>query len=242
MKKAILRGLWLTIFIGIFGWASTAICSPIPYNFSEYHHYWGLDGEWLEEYVSQIPPSNFSAVATGSHGIVTTAMVETTFRFIASFQSISIEYDYEYTAYADIGITGAASSSVSLGAYLIDLDTGVKIWSDGAWASGSQIENPTSNEGYGYGPPSGSPGGAGSGTINEILTLIPEHEYELFFSISADSWCWGYEPAFASGEISNLQIDAVPIPSALLLLGSGLIPLALYGRGKVGPPELTQKT
>jgi hypothetical protein len=223
MKKEFLRGLWLATIIAILGWASTAMCSPISFTFSEYHVWSGWapyekEPYWEEDLKSPVPPvmaskgqgsanvksaSNFAAESS----TIGRARLETTLRFIATFPSISIGYDYDYASSEHARSGDYASSSVDIQARLNDLTTGDDIWSEGYGANGT---------------------GKGSASISETLNLTSEHEYELFFSIFSKTTTSYSVTSYAisSGEISNLQIEAVPIPSTLLLLCSGILGLS----------------
>jgi len=83
-----------------------------------------------------------------------------------------------------------------------------------------------------------------SGSFDEYFALTEGNDYELCFSLSPyrldngewDDWPMleayveGNAYAYAYSDFSNVKIEAVPLPSAVLLLGSGLIGLVVLRR------------
>jgi hypothetical protein len=224
----------IVLFVGVFGWASNLMASVIPYSFNEYDaSAYANFGLTIATDTKPSPPVNASAADGGGFGIASAlntsnflaestgrsaanagASMEATFKFTSTFPAMSLKYDY--SLYATSGMDGGKAEG-SINSYLKDLNSGLTIWSDNPI-----VKAETTFQNLGIGETDTE-----SGSIEEFLPLALGHDYELFLSCMT----YGEGPAamFATGyakvEINNLAVTAVPIPSALLLLSSGLVGL-----------------
>jgi hypothetical protein len=222
MKKALMKRFLIVLFVGVMGWASAAMSSPISYTFTEYRAFAdSSSGDWLYEDIKPVPPvSAFGyASATASNFVAESHMgypdslLEVILRFTATLPRLIVEYDTSYLSEARTGTDGYAEAHAWILTTLKDLTMGVSIWDDGTGANAFFDDFFSDN-----------------GTTNESIILTPGHDYELFFSISCETTSGVGDLAFAEGKISNLQIDAVPISGTFCLLGSGLLSIIGWRR------------
>jgi hypothetical protein len=129
--------------------------------------------------------------------------------FTADFPAVKLYFDYDYriSGSGEIYTTG-----VIVYTYLRDVDTGSFVWED-------YYDFYYGDETTVY-----------TGTINEEIILISGHQYELGLELYNQAYAYlDGESALAFAEITNLSLDAVPLPSTLLLLGTGLLGLGALG-------------
>jgi hypothetical protein len=219
-------------------WASGLQAAPIAYYSTQFSAV--ISGyEYIED-IKPLPPveattslgfllkasapdtANFSAnygvyADWGGQG----ASVGAVYNFTATFLAIRIQYDYDLNAEAHGGISLAAASA-GIASSLYDSTAGIYIWTDnqGVFAT-EQMSN------------TWIPSDSKTGTMDQILMLTFGNNYELTLSGFVSGVPGISGGSSASMQMQNIQIDAVPLPSALLLLGSGLLRLANYRRRKL---------
>jgi len=247
-QKILLAGL----FVGVLGWAASATAAPIPYTFTWYTAHAETDGGISEQtypyffpllvdstdYYSFFGPTVAHAEAPDSSHFYASSysvsdspssFLQATFQFTSTFPAIRIQYDFNLSAYAVLNTFGlpefsTASGEGAINSFLMDTTTGLTIWRDDQIVTVSV---------FGPGPPFDENGG-NSGSTDEILALTLGHEYELFLSCSSkalgSSGIIWETTGYGSAELNNIRVDAVPIPSTLLLLSTGLVGLLGFRR------------
>jgi hypothetical protein len=178
---------------------------------------------------TQLQLSAFSSASTAPENTAgqASSSLAASLIFTATFPQISISYTYNIQMTVEPGDEGSASAEVGLSSILINKTTSETIWSydryyynyDGVYYSfdleGNQVAV-TEEEVNGL------------ETVNYLTTLTKDEEYELYFNVSALYIYVSYDGE-ASSEISltNINIQAVPLPPSLFLVGAGL--LGLWG-------------
>lgn len=235
--------LWLACFLGVWGWAANSAAAPIPYTFTWYTahaettyvsemsffdppvvagsvDYYSFFGP--TQAVAEAPDSSHFSASSFSVSGDANSFLHATFGFTSTFPAIRIQYDVILSAWAAIIEFGFPSSFASaeaeINSFLRDTTAGLTIWSDDQIVSASAVGNE---------PPFVF--GNNPGSIDVILALTPGHEYELFLSCSSkaygESGIIFYSEGSGSAELTNILVDAVPIPSTILLFSTGLIGL-----------------
>lgn len=160
----------------------------------------GPRGSWAQ--VECIDGSYFEAIAQVPYGrSCTEATLVATFKFIASFPQIVINYDYDLIVNIINIHNNEGSSQVSC--ILRDQTEGVTIYE----YSPMVIKN---NK---------------SGSVAEVLDLINGHNYSLTLKACADVYIADYSyECFSGARMRNISImgSNVPSPATWLLLSSGL--------------------
>jgi len=152
--------------------------------------------------------------------------------FTATTPGLHVSFNYNVEVSAQTYDDENAYAYSRSGAYFSLYDNGSASYlADEYWGLEAEVEN-TLNFSDSPDPISGS--------FDEYFTLTEDNDYELFLGLSPywldDDWPMleayveGNAYAYAYSDLSNVVIDAVPIPSAVLLLGSGLIGLVALRR------------
>jgi hypothetical protein len=228
--------LVLVCFLGVLGWASILTAEPISYSSTTYvgffdgklYHEWDctdseapcdVGGDYYR-YDSHAAFGAHSSEATASSGGNLSAVVQATYKFTSTFPAISIQYDYILRASASAFYL-VGSGQADLNSYLMDTTTGNKIWSD------DQIVKASA---FGYGEEWVWDDENNSGSTSKILALTLGHDYELFFSCSSQASGVSMYGGSGGGsaEMRNIQVEAVPIPSTLMLFSTGLLGLLQF--------------
>jgi hypothetical protein len=143
-----------------------------------------------------------SASASSTDAYAYSYMVAT-FEFEATFPQIRISYDYE------VKLTATGDEVIAYGGFYVYLED----WSAGGAPFVHVLEE------------------NGKGRLNELIDLSSGHEYYLWLGtdlLRAEIYDNDGTWASASVSLTNIDIQAVPLPASLLLVGSGL--LALWAR------------
>lgn len=221
----------LSTVIGILGWTVVASANPISYTDTHYYasarilHIDGVPEGSVQE-GSQPPvevhlsfpysgsanvviPNNsnlYADVANNSLLIDSESIPRSTYRFTADFPQISISYDYHITVYAYAGFTGYGSASGEILSSLFDITDNMMVW----------YFNPKLTAYYNDGEKSTTE------IISKLLDLVDGHAYELRLDIASVYARANLADANGHVSIDNIVVDAIPLPGAMLLLGSGL--------------------
>jgi hypothetical protein len=239
MKKLFAKGLVLILFIGILGWAPTAFCYPISYTSSEYRAY-ANDTIHSSEDIQLSPPvvalfDPFNVWGAYAYGDANSAQIyaDSSYRndavgnvkiiltFTSTFPAIRIQYDYSFHAMAfwNDSNQGWGYGIGEINCYLKDTSSGVIIWSDDQIAEANVHDQ---WEVY------------NSGSVDKLSYLVPGDDYELNLSCSALAYYYFSDTAFVDVSLRNFQLNAVPPPPTVWLVGSGLLSLAGWRRFRKG--------
>lgn len=221
------------LFVGVLGWVSSVMASPISYSFTEYKAQ--LDTGVIDTDVKPSPPvsvgdpsfaaeasaldsSKFSAFVLGAISFPMDAFLQATFRFTATFPAIRIQYNYDLGATASYGMGGVSRATAEINSYLKDTTSALETWSDKQVAEALAIQGREDNiyedENKGF--------------IDKVLALTLGHDYELFLSCSADAGNFFNDYGTATAMMNNIQVNSVPLPPGFVLLSSGLLGILGY--------------
>ena len=156
--------------------------------------------------------------------VSSSAYMETYLYFTATAPFLHVSFDYFLDADLDVSGSGSGSGAEawaypSIYLSLVDDTTG-----DSVYEWGEEIDDAELDTGsYSYSI-------TDSFNDNDYFDVTPDKEYYLYLNLSSGCAVDGYADAFNSANLTNLQIEAVPLPSAVLLLGSGLICLVALRR------------
>lgn len=147
------------------------------------------------------------------------AYMDSRLEFIADFPVLHVQFDYNLNAGGD-STTYNVYAQVWIGLYNETTD----LWDSNDNYTGTDFYTNTNTFNV-----SGSGWDEDSGSFNQYLSLAtPGDTYALYLELSSE--CNTIGSAGASANLTNLQIEAVPIPGAVWLLGSGLICLVAVRR------------
>jgi hypothetical protein len=235
MKRTSLAFLLLFVFIC---WTVSAMASPISYSSIKYEAYAWVDNNGVQDdetqdaasppvsaSVSQTPitssagwdnnevvhaSSSGNVSGVGSHG-GGESHANATFLFTPDFPKMEITFDY------GIETSASKNGSWTSGSVNAEVTLKVNITDIGALSPDWEFEfHLGSNDSQ-------------TGSIEKIVDLsAPGSGYRMFFSVwertgailSGDATEAAFE---ARGWMENIQVEAVPLPSTLMLFGSGLL-------------------
>lgn len=234
----------LAMVIGLLGWPMVASADPI--SFSDTHYYvsayatnGGTPEQTLVQEGSQPPvevhldaylyltpggdaiiPNNSKlyADARGVFDGQAVASAQSTYDFTASFPQIRISFDYEISAISNYGMTGSAYAGGQIFCSLYDTTWSRMIFQ---FSDGVDVEGNNN-------------GSTAAGQITRLTSLIEGHDYELILGIPSVYMRESFASASAYAWLDNIDLEAVPLPGTLLLLGSGLLGLAGWRRFRKG--------
>ena len=173
--------------------------------------YDGIFGTYLYAEANAAQPGTYGLEGYASAISDTGAFLE----FTANFPQIRVQFDYNLMADADWEY-GTRYSKAEVGSYLLDITENYKVWEINFTIvmDGTPLPEPIRY-----------------GTVDELLDLANGHYYRLYLAVwEVNAYVEGEVTAYASATIENIQVDGVPLPSTLLLLGAGLLTLAAYER------------